>query len=152
MQEPSTYKLVFDVAREGYRYWWFPAAGLIGVAGGTLDLLAAMHAAKRPRRALIIITASLLWIAGTFASTYSEYRSLRSALLHGNYQEVEGPVQDFVPGDGRRPESFQVAGHRYSYSWSVVDAGYNGGAGLEPGVQVRIADVHGEIARLEVKR
>ena len=96
--------------------------------------------------------AGLVWTAVAFGTSYREYSSLRDALRSGNFEVVQGPVENFVEGDGRRPESFDVRGHRYSYSWSVIQAGFNSPGLIRPGLEVRIADVNGEIARLEVSR
>ncbi|HKO13563.1 MAG TPA: hypothetical protein VJV22_16455 [Acidobacteriaceae bacterium] len=95
-----------------------------------------------------------------FASCYQylQYHSMFDRLQRGAYVKVDGTIMDFVPGDpaGHAPESFSVDGHRYSY-WSSKDApgfrmvqGRNGF--LHNGVHVRIADINGAIARLEVAR
>jgi hypothetical protein len=71
---------------------------------------------------------------------------------------VEGVVHDFVPMpfDGHPHESFEVAGHSYEYSDFEVTQGFNNtqshGGPMRDGLRVRIADVGGRIARLEIAR
>jgi hypothetical protein len=53
-------------------------------------------------------------------------------------------------------ESFEVAGRRYRYSDFVLVPGFHTtttrGGPIREGLHVRIADVDGEIARLEIER
>lgn len=84
---------------------------------------------------------------------------LQNALANGRYDVVEGPVQNFVPGDrgGHRDESFSVTAggttYLYRYSSSMDEPGFHRSAGpMRAGMHVRIADVDGHIARLEVKQ
>jgi hypothetical protein len=94
-------------------------------------------------------------IAGT---EYSGAARLRRALADGAYAEVEGIVTDFRATPSRESESWVVesggARHRYEYSASELASGYQrtqreGGA-IRNGIRVRIADVGGVIARLEI--
>jgi hypothetical protein len=93
---------------------------------------------------------------------YAQHARLRAALRGGGYTTVEGVVHDFVaPGDERLPrrqllvESGPEA-HWYPYALSRLSPGYRRpsprGGGLRDGARVRIADVGGVIARLEVAR
>jgi len=150
MNDSTSYQLVFDVARTGYRHWLFSAAGLPIAVAGFLELVRAN--ATRRRLGLVLVLAGVAWTSFAFLTSYHEYTSLRDALATGRFQIVEGPVQHVVPGDGRTPESFDVRGHRYTYSWSVVSAGFNSPGIVQPGRTVRIADVGGQIARLEISR
>jgi hypothetical protein len=88
------------------------------------------------------------------------YTVLRVRLARGHYELVEGVVEHFVPGDDddHREESFSVSTasgvHSYHYSPARIAGGYvqthpHGGR-LSEGVQVRIFDVDGRIAHLEV--
>lgn len=93
----------------------------------------------------------------TLVAGFSQYRALRGALECGDYRAVEGVVTHFVPakewGDW---ESFNVGNDRYQYSDSYIVPGYHRtilkGGVLRDGLHIRIADVDGEIARLEVRR
>jgi hypothetical protein len=85
---------------------------------------------------------------------------VRFRLNHGDYVVVEGVVRDFVPADwiGHRHELWRVRSgdqdYWYSYSESVITAGFRQtqqqGGPIHNGVRVRIADMDGLIARLEV--
>jgi hypothetical protein len=81
-------------------------------------------------------------------------------LLTGRYTRVQGTVAAFIPGDGHRPESWSVTSngrtYHYAYNPSEPTGGYDRLASpsgpLGDGAEVRIADVGGRIARLEVAR
>ena len=83
---------------------------------------------------------------------------LRIALAGGRYQVHEGTVSDFVPGDGHRPETWILrtpdSSFSYSYSPPILEPGYNKiapeGGYIRNGLHVRLWDVGGNIARLEV--
>jgi hypothetical protein len=89
-----------------------------------------------------------------------EYAGLRSALARGEFNHVEGVVTGFAPEDPtiKNPGRFGVitadGRHEYSISRSIVSQGFTGGSPydglLQEGMRVRIADVDGKIARLEV--
>ena len=104
----------------------------------------------------IFVIFSSLWTLGASCGLYAEYAGLRSALRTGSYLTVEGVVTEFVPGrsDGHPAESFVVNGHRYEYSPYIVTSGFSQiqshGGPIREGLRVRIADVDGTIARLEV--
>jgi hypothetical protein len=86
---------------------------------------------------------------------------MREAIRDGRYRIVEGTVTDFVPADAgdHHPEHFAVLtpGGRveYFYSESTVTQGFNQsqnhGGPIRDGLRVRIADVGGKIARLEIE-
>ena len=88
---------------------------------------------------------------------HSQYKALRDALERGEYRVVEGVVDRFAPAtEWGAAESFVVGDHRYEYSDAVVIRGYHRtaarGGVIRNGLHVRIADVDGEIAKLEVQR
>ena len=99
---------------------------------------------------------ALFWTATSSWSTFSDYYKLKNALLTGKYEVVEGVITDFVPmpWGGHAMEHFKVNGHYYEYSNFNVIAGFNKtqayGGPLRGGLNVRIADVDGQIARLEI--
>jgi hypothetical protein len=156
------YAVVFDAADCGFRYWWlslfliFPAAGGIWLL---LDRRSLHGPLSRPRAAAPYV----LLIVGGFVSIdlvlqpFLEYRSLTIRLNAGQYTVVEGVISDFhaMPSEGHGSERFVVSGHRYEYSDYVLAAGFNttsrSGGPARNGLRVRIADVDGQIARLEVE-
>ena len=150
------YVVVFDAAEAGYRQWWFPAFGLIFVALGLLCVFATRRSSvSRARLSARLFTGfAMLWVTTTAVSTLTDYYSLRNALRDGNYVVVEGPVTDFTSAP--KLESFHVGDHIYQYSDSNVTAAFNNmsshGGPVRAGLRVRIADVQGDIARLEIAR
>jgi hypothetical protein len=156
------YVVVFDVTQEGYRQWTFPAFGLILVAAGLavliFELLRPSRKFKKVNRIYpsIFIGMALLWTLVSFAFTFGDYLILRNRVRNGRCEVVEGTVSSFVPmpPEGHAMEHFIVNGHYYEYSDYQVIAGFNHtqshGGPIAEGRRVRICDVGGEIARLEV--
>ncbi len=159
---PATYELVFDAGQAGYRNWWFPAFGLILVAifVGAVIHDRKTHGLNPMQRAIAYCGAafSILWVLATFLGTFSDYWRLREAIRLGHFEVVEGKVVDFVPmpPEGHAMERFTVNGHHYEYSDYQVIAGFNTtqshGGPIREGSLVRIFDVGGQIARLEIAR
>ena len=85
---------------------------------------------------------------------------LRIALSRGHYQLREGIVTNFVPGDpgDHQPETWTLhatgTDFSYSYSPSILAPGYSRTAAhgglIRNGLRVRVWDVGGDIARLEI--
>jgi hypothetical protein len=156
------YRLIFDVVQVGYRHWWFPTFGLLFVLLGFVFAKAHGFPGFRGRpfrfAPYYMITFASCWVALVFVSTYSDYCRLRRAMERHNYVLVEGPVTAYweTPVKGKAAERFVVAGRRFEYSDDHVIAGYNNtasrGGAIRDGLCVRIFDVGGEIARLEVAR
>lgn len=156
------YRVVFDVVQAGFKDWHFSAFGLIFVVIGTGMLIyrlknPAKDSTFRTRIFPYAFTAfACLWTTTSFWVTFSDYRHLREALLNGKYTVVEGTVTDFVPMpySGHAMEKFNVNGHHYEYSDYNVVAGFNNtqshGGPIRQGLKVRIADVDGQIAKLEI--
>jgi hypothetical protein len=84
--------------------------------------------------------------------------TLAQTLQRGQFKVVEGTVTNFspMPRQGHTKESFEVDGHHYEYSDFILTGGFNHtsshGGPIRNGLRVRIADVGGVIARLEVER
>ena len=125
------------------------------VAGGLLhrDVTAAEARALAVALGGLGVLLSLLFVR----LDYSRYENLRLALQHHRYITVEGVVSAYVQGDSAQniPESFNVGGHRYSFRAGSVTDGYKGTfnrrTDIRNGVMLRIADVHGIVARLEIR-
>jgi len=101
---------------------------------------------------------TLFWTSVSFAGTFRDYRRMADAMETGRYETVEGVVTHFVPmpHEGHSKETYSVDGRTYAYSDSIVTAGFNNtlshGGPIHEGLHVRIADVDGAIARLEIVR
>ena len=79
---------------------------------------------------------------------------LQRALRNSRYVVVEGRVEFFVSQSlmSKRPESWVVRGHAYAFAPHSAHAGFDQARRITEGAYVRIADVDGAIARLEVAR
>jgi hypothetical protein len=158
----DNFTVVFDVTQQGYRDWTFPAFGLIFVAIGIGVLVHDHYRGVRKSTALrrffpyFYLGFALIWTTVTFATTFTDYIRLRNAVRSGRCEIVEGTIADFVPMpyQGHAMEHFVVNGHYFEYSDFVVTAGFNNtqshGGPLGEGRRVRICNVGGEIARLEI--
>ena len=151
------YEIVFDAIDAGYRNWRVPAFGLIFVFVGCA-LIPFRHQLKRPWFPFIFTGFALLWVSVAFVVTFSDYWEVSQALRTGRFVIVEGTVTDFepMPREGHAMESFVVTRHRYEYSDYVITAGFNNtqshGGPIQNGLRVRITDVRGKIARLEIAK
>jgi hypothetical protein len=94
---------------------------------------------------------------------HRDWQSMRDAMRAGRFTVVEGQVQEYRPPlrpsrRGKTPEKFMVRTDegifRYEYLESQIAPGFNlpadRGGPIREGLQVRIADVDGRIARLEI--
>ncbi len=153
---PMRFETVFDVTRAGFRTWW-AFAPFVGVAAIGLVVSAVGAGALRRMGQVCAVVAILFAIIAEYAA-YRDYQRLKLAVEQQRFTSVEGTVVDFVPGgsDGHPPESFCVSGHCYSYSPAMISADFNRVSGrggpVRAGQTVRIADVGGRIARLEIDR
>jgi hypothetical protein len=151
-----SFETVFDVSREGFRAWW-SLVPFVGVAAIGLVLSTASDVALRRTGRVLAVIGVAVAVVVEYAA-YMDYRALKIAVEQGRFTSVEGTVVDFVPGgaDGHPPESFCVSGHCSSYSPAMISADFNRVSGrggrVRAGQIVRIADVGGRIARLEIER
>ena len=161
------YTVVFDARNAGLPGWEFIpiGIGIVLIAWLFRNREAPATAPRAPvlsrflRNAPLILACFTLTVALFFFAVGST-RGARYRLNHGDYVVVEGVVSDFVPGDwiGHRHELWRVRSrdqdHWYSYSESAKTEGFGQtqqqGGPIHNGVHVRIADVDGLIARLEV--
>ena len=160
------YTVVFDARNAGLAGWEAIPIGLLFVA---LTYFRRELPSSKPRapalawflRNALLIFACAFTIVATLGTVGTTLR-VRYRLNHGDYTVVEGVVSDFVPGDwtGHRHELWRVRSeHRdywYTYSKSIITSGFRQtqeeGGPIHNGVRVRIADMDGLIARLEVAR
>jgi hypothetical protein len=116
------------------------------------------RAARMRGWGLLFLVAGPLVLGFVGWMQWSGRERLRSALESGAYTVVEGEVTEFERGDrGRhRDERFSVVsgGRRYTYAYrsSSYEPGFHESHGpIREGMHLRIADVGGHIARLEVR-
>ena len=158
------YTVAFNIASAGYKTWAFGAFGLPFVLIGALMLKFHKYLPGWPVKsvrfkkgvAISCLGFSIVWTSVAFFTTYSQYRSLITALETGSYKTAEGVVKDFVPMDysGHSYESFTVDGTAFQYSDYDVTAGFNQtqshGGPMREGLKVRITHVDNVIIKLEV--
>jgi hypothetical protein len=155
---------VFDASTTGWRYWWFPAIGLIFVMIGVAMPLMIRTGAFRSKPLFIkrwlprlFLGFAIVWTTATFFVTFFDYRSSVSALKENRAEMIEGPVTDFhpMPYSGHVDESFVVNGVKFEYSDYGVTAGFNNttshGGPIREGLMVRIWHHRGRILRLDIK-
>jgi hypothetical protein len=155
------FHVIFDVTRQVPQYWWLLIIPLIMILVG----LGVFR--KKPTATHRVFIVFFLGFAIFLALLQSlligrEYAGLRSALARNDYERVEGVITNFEPEDftKKSDERFSVmtanGPRQYQYSWSIVSQGFNGGpfyrGVLRNGMRVRIADVDGKVAKLEIER
>jgi hypothetical protein len=154
---------VFDASTAGWRYWWFPAFGLIFVGLGlALPLLIRRGVFRRgspsfdkwfPR---VFLGFAIFWTTMAFLVSFVDYRTAVSALKEYSAEVIEGRVTDFhpMPYTGHGDESFVLNGVKFEYSDYVVTAGFNNtashGGPIHEGLAVRIWHHRGRILRLDI--
>ena len=102
------------------------------------------------------------WTLLVGGGLYAQHGQLQRALREGSFVPVEGIVHDEPSGRARDTDGASwvveagTTAHWYRYDRSPLAVGYRrsapGTGGLRDGVRVRIADIGGRIARLEVER
>lgn len=162
----SNYQLVFDAAAQGYTTWRAAILPASIAVVGILLAVASHEQALDKRRGLnfyqtLAASVGVLAALGCVAMlvhTWREYDILRGSLRSGNFRLVEGRVTGLVPEgpDGHPMETFRVDGTRFTYSTSDITSAFHWtvarGGPIREGLRVRIADVNGAIARLEIAR
>jgi hypothetical protein len=153
----SLYHMVYDVRAGGFHVEWYWFSPLLVSAAALVRFHFADHRSKWPERPVsaLVAVASVAMAVFPIRENYSAYRDLRRAVENGRYAVVEGAVQEFVPGlpEGHQNEQFRVGTHRFEYSPYLGLTGFRrlraAGGPLREGLQVRIYDVNGTIARLD---
>jgi hypothetical protein len=161
----SGYRVIYDAAQLRFPAWPVASVGLlVALAGvGLGAYLRRRGVTSAPARTMVTsaIIFGVSWSLLVGGGLYAQHGQLRSALQEGSFVRVEGVVYDTPPGAATDAngaswvvESGQTA-HWYRYDRSPLAVGYRrsapGSGGLRDGARVRIADIGGRIARLEVQ-
>jgi pimeloyl-ACP methyl ester carboxylesterase len=160
----ATYRVLYDAAALRFPAWPVAAIGLVVAILGV-----GLGAYLRRRRvastaASTLVTSAIIfgvsWSLLVGGGLFAQHGQLRAALREGSFVRVEGVVYDAPPGTtpNAGEQSWVVesgtTAHWYRYDSSPLAVGYRrsapGTGGLRNGARVRIADVGGRIARLEV--
>ena len=160
------YEVVYDASRLGFPGWPVAALGVaVAAIGAGLGAYARRRQNAGPMVRAIATSAIIFgasWALLVGGGLFAQHAQLRDALGEGSYVRIEGIVHDQPSGSSRDQtgpswvvESGEVA-HWYRYDRSPLSVGYRraapGTGGLTNGARVRIADVGGRIARVEVER
>jgi hypothetical protein len=161
-----TYEVVYDAARLAFPAWPVAALGLaVAAAGAGLGAYVRRRGvASAPVRMAVssAIIFGVSWALLVGGGLYAQHGQLRRALEEGSFVRVEGLVYDRPSGAAQDREGAswvveagQIA-HWYRYDRSPLSVGYRraapGTGGIRDGARVRIADIGGRIARIEVER
>lgn len=100
----------------------------------------------------------MLWTALSGGSLIIQLYSLLSDYGQGEYDVVEGSVENFnpMPYGGHQQESFTVEGVKFSYSDFSISPGFNNtkshGGPIRKGLRVKVSHIDNVILKLEVMR
>lgn len=161
----SDYRLAFDVTAGGYQTWrsailpaCVSAAALIVLMFLRFSPSVKERGARFYRGIISAVGAvAAMGCVAMLVHTRCEYDELQSSLRNMTFHVVEGYVVDFIPQgvDGHPIERFRVDSARFEYSRSDITSAFHRtaieGGPIRNGIAVRIADVNGKIARLEVR-
>lgn len=156
----TTYRVVYDLASETYHVWppvylfMFLFLPLMFVIDVIRNVLAGRPAFTRKFLVwkLLFAAAFILWQINWIRMDRAGWERSRREYLAGEYEVVEGAVTNFEPETRGSFESFSVNGHRYTYSsrmWGFHQSNMIGGP-MREGLHVRIRDMGGRIAKLEI--
>ena len=162
----ATYQVIYDAAAVRFPAWPIASVGLlvaaIGIGVGAYLRQRALTSAIARTAVTSAIIFGVSWALLVGGGLYAQHGQLRSALEEGSVVRVEGIVYDSPPGAARDADGKSwvvesgTTAHWYRYDSSPLAVGYRraapGTGGLRDGARVRIADVGGRIARVEVER
>lgn len=154
--------VLYDATADGSAFV-FPFIGLILVALAlvavrrktfTRDAYGETIVQRGSRRARLFLAFATAWFLTASAMVLGFRHQLVKALESGGYTEVVGIVHEFSEADPlrRRPESWRVGEHSYQLQDAQFGRGMHSTGLVREGMHVRISDVDGAIARLEVER
>jgi hypothetical protein len=159
----SDWIVLFDVRHADYQGLYFPLIGivLIGIAfigtrrkSFSRDPLGETVVSRGMPGSRRFLAFAVLWTVVSGVIVFGSHASLATALGAGRFTVIEGQVERVQEADllRRRPEIWRVAGHTYQLHDARESEGFNSPGVVPPGSYVRIADVGGVIARLEIAR
>jgi len=156
----NSYRLIFDASTVRYPTWQWVSPWLAAALLGLVLVRFPHIYGARPRYfrtfGVLLCVVGCLAAVGIEIASRSQRNRIVGALTSGRFRVVEGRITNFHPGstDSHPPEEFDVGTHHYRYAPAEALYGFNrvagGGGPLRAGLSVRIADVEGVIARLEI--
>ena len=167
MIESAAFEVIYDAARLRFPAWPVASIGLAVAAAG-VGLGAYLRRRANPSTiARTFVSSAIIfgvsWAVLVGGGLYAQHEQLRRALEEGSYVRVEGLVYDRPPvankdveGPSWVVEAANQVAHWYRYDRSLLAVGYTrsgpGAGGIKNGARVRIADIGGRIARVEIER
>lgn len=158
MPQPPVHRVLYDATDAWFPAWPLAVAGLVvGLVGAGLLRRAQPRAGVMVRTAAAVLAVfGCTWAVVVGTALLVQHGRLRAALADGSFTAVAGVVYDRPPGASG--ESWVVESgakaHWYPYGRAWWAPGYRraaaGSGGVRNGSRVRIADVGGRIARIEV--
>ena len=159
------YHVVYDAAQVRFPAWPVASVGLaVALAGVGLGAYLRRRGITSAAARTVVTSAIIFGVSWSLlvgGGLYAQHGQLRSALDEKSFVSVEGVVYDSPQGGAKdvNGKSWVVesgtTAHWYRYDGSPLAVGYcrsaPGTGGLRDGARVRIADVGGRIARLEVE-
>jgi hypothetical protein len=160
----ATNQVLYDASQMAFPAWPVAAVGLAVAAAGVGLGAYLRRRAVRSTVAQTVVTSAIIfgvsWSLLVGGGLYAQHGQLRRALREGSFVSVEGVVYDRPPGAAKDAsgaswvvESGKTA-HWYRYDRSPLAVGFRragpGTGGLGDGARVRIADIGGRIARIEL--
>jgi hypothetical protein len=155
--------VLFDARQADSPLFIFPLAGVFFVAIGVVMVRRKRFARddqgetiqyRGSPKARTFLLIAVAWTLITGLLALRAQSRLEHALRSGQYHTIQSEVENFRAADllRKRPETWTVAGRQYEFSYSALRSGLSTPGVVRPGMYVRIADVDGAIARLEVAR
>jgi hypothetical protein len=155
-----SYRLIFDASQNGsvlIVWMLIPLfAMLFGLLGWGLAKSSDEGFVSKGKIFMAIAACGLIFSIVLLLGNWNQYYQATRALRLGDYETVEGIVQDFVPmpPGGHATESFTVGNVPFHYGagWGsiVFNSEWNHG-NLRNGAHVRIAYKNEDILRIEVQ-
>mgnify|MGYP000211515047 CR=1 FL=1 len=156
------YEVAFEIADMGLGNFTFVLPGLAFIIIGVFMIKNPSLLGKNRSKEFVKVFAyffigfAVLWVSVSgFAIGYKQH-SLRSNYLAGNFEVVEGLVENFdpMPYSGHQPERFTVKGVKFSYSDYRLMPGFNNttshGGPIKAKLPVRISYIGNTILKLEL--
>lgn len=156
------YQVVFEIASGGLGSLSFALPGLLFVGIGYLLIKNRERLSKnRPKWFVtafswFFFSFAVLWTLIAGLGIGVQQYQLRKSYAQGNFNIVEGAVENFdpMPYEGHKSETFTVDGVKFSYSDYQVTPGFNNatshGGPIQEGLPVRISYIGNTIVKLEV--
>lgn len=160
LQQVVTMHTLYDASSRPFRGWEIAAAGLVvALASLFVRRESSDHSLMRRGVRPAMLVFGIGWALVIGVGQWGEHARLRRAMRDGRFVVVEGTVYDNPRGDegaGNWLVDTPGGTHWYRYTRSPLASGYvrrrPGGGGIHTGDRVRIADVDGRIARVDLAR